>query len=108
MENHTDFISVYSTASNLEEAERIAKILVEKRLVACVNIIDNIRSIYWWEGEIQEDHEAVLIAKTKAKLFPEIVHKIKELHSYSVPAITSWPILAANPAYLEWIAKEAK
>ena len=97
---------VYITAKDKEEARKIGRELVETRLAACVNIIDNMNSMYWWEGEIQDDNEAVLIAKTKESLVPELIKKVKSLHSYSCPCIVSLPILDGNKEYLDWLEKE--
>ncbi|MBW1809718.1 MAG: divalent-cation tolerance protein CutA [Deltaproteobacteria bacterium] len=100
--------TVYITTSNKEEAQRIGKELVAARLVACVNIFDGINSFYWWEGEIQEDHETVIIAKTKQPLMEELIEKVNELHAYDVPCIVSWPIREAHQDYIDWIDKETK
>jgi len=97
---------VYITAKDKEEARKIGRELVETRLAACVNIIDNMNSMYWWEGRLQDDNETVLIAKTKESLVPELIKKVKALHSYSCPCIVSLPILDGNKEYLDWLEKE--
>ncbi len=97
---------VYITASDLEEARKIGRELVASRLAACVNIIDNMNSFYWWEGEIQDDREVVLIAKTRETLIPKVIDKVKSMHSYSCPCVVSLPILAGNPDFLQWIETE--
>ncbi|UCB57282.1 MAG: divalent-cation tolerance protein CutA [Candidatus Omnitrophota bacterium] len=102
------FSFVYITAKNKEEARKIGKELVASRLAACVNIIDNMNSIYRWEGKIQDDNEAVLIAKTKESLMDELIEKVKSLHSYSCPCVISLPVLNGNKDYLAWLAKETK
>lgn len=99
---------IYITAGNQEEAERIGKELVKNRLAACVNIVKDITSFYWWDGELQEDQETVMIAKTKESLVEELVEKVKSMHSYSCPCIVSLPILQGNGAFLEWVEKETK
>ncbi len=99
---------VYITTKDKEEARKIGEELVKVRLAACVNILDNINSIYWWEGKIQDDKEAVLIAKTKESLVSELIKKVRALHSYSCPCIVSLPILDGNKAYLDWLQKETK
>ena len=101
-------IFIYMTAGNKAEAQRIAKALVEHRLAACVNILENMQSIYRWEEEIQEDTEVVLIAKTTARLVSELIAKVKSLHSYDCPCIVSLPILDGNPPFLNWIHDEVK
>jgi periplasmic divalent cation tolerance protein len=98
---------VYMTAGSREEAGTIGRELVEGRLAACVNIIDHMRSLYWWEGEVQEDTEVVLIAKTTETKLPALVEKVKSMHSYDCPCIVSLPISGGNGAFLEWIAAEA-
>ncbi|UCF84904.1 MAG: divalent-cation tolerance protein CutA [Desulfobacteraceae bacterium] len=99
---------IYVTAGSMNEAKKIGKALVSNRLAACVNIIDNMHSMYWWEDEIQEDREVILIAKTKESLVPELIDKVKSMHSYDCPCIVSLPILAGNKAFLEWIAEQTK
>ena len=99
---------VYITAKNKEEASKIGKELVKARLAACVNVVDNMNSLYWWQGKIQEDSEAILIAKTKESLVKELTEKVKSLHSYSCPCIISLPILDGNKEFLDWIEKETK
>ncbi len=94
---------VYITASSVDEARAIAKELVSSRLAAGANIIENISSIYWWEGEIQNEKEALLIAKTKESLVEELIEKVKSMHSYSCPCIVSLPIIKGNKPFLDWI-----
>lgn len=99
---------IYITAGSVEEARTIGNKLVSDRLAACVNIIDNVSSMYWWEGEIQDDKEVILIAKTKESLVPELVEKVRSMHSYSCPCIVSLPILNGNRAFLDWVVEETK
>jgi periplasmic divalent cation tolerance protein len=102
----TNFI--YITASSLSEARAIGSELVSRRLAACVNIIENIHSLYWWDGEIQDDKEAIIIAKTKEDLVPELIEKVKSMHSYECPCIVSLPILDGNRMFLDWVMDETK
>lgn len=102
----TNFI--YMTAGNKAEAKKIGQELVTSRLAACVNILDNMNSIYRWQGEIQDDTEAVLIAKTTKNLVPQLIEKVKSLHSYDCPCIVSLPILDGYPLFLEWIEDQVK
>ena len=99
---------VYMTAGSKAEAQKIAKSLVEHRLAACVNILENMHSVYKWENEIQEDIELVLIAKTTDRLVPELIEKVKSLHSYECPCIVSLPILNGHAPFLKWIHDEVK
>ena len=99
---------IYITAGSLDEARTIGKELVSNRLAASANIIDNMNSLYWWDGEVQDDREVILIAKTVEALVPELIDKVKSMHSYECPCIVSLPIIDGNPAFLEWIAKETR
>ena len=99
---------IYITAKDKDEARRIGRELVESRLAACVNIIDRVNSMYWWEGEVRDDAEAVLVAKTKEALVPRLIEKVKSLHSYDCPCIVALPILDGNPAFLKWVADETR
>ena len=90
------------------EAKKIGKALISNRLAACVNIIDNMHSMYRWEDDIQNDREVILIDKTKDSVVPELIDKIKSIHSYDCPCIVSLPILDGNKAFLEWIAEQTK
>jgi periplasmic divalent cation tolerance protein len=99
---------IYITTGSMDEARTIGRELVSNRLAACANIIDNMNSLYWWEGEIQDDREVILIAKTVESLVPELIDKVKSMHSYECPCIVSLPIIDGNPAFLAWIAKETR
>ena len=98
---------VYITTKDESEAKRIGRVLVEEKLVACVNIHPT-NSIYRWKGKIQEESEATVLAKTKASLVDEIISRVKELHSYEVPCIISFPIEKGNPDYLQWIEESTE
>jgi len=99
---------IYITAGDMDEARSIGKALVSDRLAACVNIIDNINSMYWWQGEIQDDMEVIIIAKTKESLVPELIEKVKSMHSYDCPCVVSLPIVDGNKGFLEWVAEETR
>jgi periplasmic divalent cation tolerance protein len=94
---------IYITTKNEEEATRIGKKLVEEKLIACVNIIPKVRSIYREGKEITDETEAVMICKTKADLEDEVIKRVRELHSYEVPEIISLKIEKGWPEYLNWI-----
>jgi periplasmic divalent cation tolerance protein len=96
------YMFIYVTASNEEEAERIARTLLESKLVACVNLFP-IRSMYWWEGKIEEASEVGMILKTKAEKFKELRKKIKEIHSYEIPCICAFSVDDGSKEYLDWI-----
>ena len=97
---------IYSTTGSVEEARKIARILVEEKHVACVNIIPKIESIYRWQGKIEEDNECILLAKTTEKNVDKTIQRIKELHSYDVPDIVSFPITKGLKDYLDWVKDE--
>ena len=97
---------VYMTAGSENEARAIGNKLVASKLAACVNIIDGMRSIYRWDGKLQEDREVVLIAKTRAERLDELIDTVKRIHSYDCPCIVSLPIDGGNPAFLDWIPSE--
>ena len=101
-------IIIFITASSEEEAKKVATALVNEKLVACVNIIPKIHSIYWWEGKVCQDDEVMLISKSKQSLFPAIMDRVKSLHSYKVPEIISFPISEGLPEYLNWIEEVTK
>lgn len=99
---------VYMTAGSKEEAKKIAAALVASKLAACVNILDNMNSIYFWEGEVQDDQEVVMIAKTTRAHIPELIEKVKSMHSYECPCIVALPVVDGHQPFLDWIADEVK
>lgn len=102
------FTIIYITTSGEEESKRIGKTLVEDRLAGCVNIIPSIRSFYWWNDEIEEDEESVLIVKTIEENVKEIIKRVKELHSYENPCIIHIPIKGGSEDYLKWLLEEIR
>ena len=96
-------IVVLITAPNEDEAAKIARTLVEARLAACVSIVKSIRSIYRWADKIEDDAEALMIAKTQKDLFDALAKKVKELHPYTVPEIIALPIVEGSEEYLKWL-----
>ena len=103
-----DYRLVVTTAGNIDEAERIARKLVEKRLAACVNIVPKIRSVYRWQGRVEVDREALLLVKTTAKRIEKIKKRIRKLHSYEVPEILVFDIADGDDAYLRWLDSAVK
>lgn len=97
---------IYVTASSKEEALRLARALVQDRLVACANVIDGAASVYWWEGEVRDAPEALMVAKTRTENVEAVIARVKAEHSYSCPCVVALPIEAGNPAYLDWIQAE--
>ena len=96
-------IVILITVANTEEAEQIAKALLEQKKVACVNIVPKVDSVFWWDDKIESEPESLMIVKTKASLLPEIINLVKGIHSYTVPEIIALPIVGGNQDYLEWI-----
>ena len=95
---------IYITAGSTEEARIIGEKLIRSGLAACVNIIENMNALYLWKGEIQDDREVVLIAKTLKDRVPDLIEAVKSIHSYDCPCIVSLPVLDGNRAFLRWIA----
>lgn len=100
-----DIQLVYITAKDREEARVIGKNLVESKLAACVNIIDQMHAIYVWEDVLQEDQETIVIAKTVSSLVPALVNKVKAIHSDECPCVVSIPVSGGNPEFLEWVGQ---
>lgn len=99
----TDRIIVLITTGSEEEAHSIAESLVKEKKAACVNIVPRVDSLFWWEGKLDSVPESLLLVKTKASLFPEIVELVKRTHSYEVPEIIALPIIAGSEDYLKWL-----
>ena len=97
---------VYMTAGSTDEARKIGRALVESNLAACVNIIDNMNSLYLWEGKLQDDPEIIVIAKTTSQRVPALIDKVKALHSYECPCVLSVAIDTGNPEFMAWIRSE--
>ena len=99
---------VYMTAADISEARKIGRHLVKGRLAACVNILDHMNSMYIWKGEFQDDHEAVIIAKTTQDRVAALIEEVRKLHSYECPCIVTLPIQDGNPEFLQWIADQVR
>ena len=99
---------IYMTVGSKEEARKIGKALVTTGLAACVNILDNMNSFYVWQGELQDDTEVVMIAKTTEDRVAQLIKKVESLHSYDCPCIVSLPVTGGHQPFLDWIATEVK
>jgi periplasmic divalent cation tolerance protein len=99
-------IIVYITVPSREVGQQIADALLEGKLVACVNIVPEISSIFHWQGSIEQDDELLLIAKTRAALFDRLATTVKRIHPYDVPEVIAMPIVAGSNEYLAWIDVE--
>jgi periplasmic divalent cation tolerance protein len=101
-------VFVYTTYPSTVEAERAGRALVERKLAACVNILPGMISCYRWEGAIERGEETVMIIKTRAAMAEEVSAAVKEMHSYTTPAILVIPIESVDQAYLGWLLAETK
>ncbi|MGB7097971.1 MAG: divalent-cation tolerance protein CutA, partial [Xanthobacteraceae bacterium] len=101
-------VFVYTTFPSVVEAERAGRVLVERRLCACVNILPGMVSLYWWQGAIERGEEAVMIIKTRASLAEAVRGAVKEMHSYTTPAILVIPLESVDPDYHAWIVHETE
>ena len=102
----TDKMVVLSTCASAEEAEKIARRLVEIRLAACVTIVPQVRSIYRWKGVVEDGSEWLLIVKSRRGLLERLSAEIASLHSYQVPEVVALPVAGGAPAYLNWLDRE--
>ena len=98
-----NYIMVFNTCDSAEIATSIAEMLVSKKLAACVNIVNNIDSVYEWQGKIEHNKEILLIIKTQKSLFAEVKSAIQEVHNYELPEIIAVSIEAGEKHYLNWI-----
>lgn len=95
---------VLITAGSQEEAEHLARCLVDEMLAACVNVVPGVISVYRWEGEIQRDQEWLMIVKTEREVLDNLVQRVQALHSYDVPEVIALPLVGGSEAYLHWIS----
>jgi periplasmic divalent cation tolerance protein len=103
-----EHIVIFITASSDDEAQRITKLLLEQRKVACINIVSGVDSRFWWKGKIDSARESLLVIKTRASVFQKVMELVKTIHSYEVPEIIALPIIDGNDDYLKWIDAEVK
>ncbi|OGW43372.1 MAG: cytochrome C biogenesis protein CcdA [Nitrospirae bacterium RBG_16_43_11] len=98
-----DVIVVLITAGSIEEGERIAGSLIDSHLVACVNVVPSVKSIFIWEGKTDQQTEVLLIAKSRKALLNQIIEHVKKIHSYSVPEVIAIPVIGGSEDYLKWV-----
>jgi periplasmic divalent cation tolerance protein len=103
--NHP-IVLLYITVKDKNQARTIARTLVREKYAACANIIERITSLFFWEGNLCDENEAVLIVKTRKSLLGRVIKRVKELHTYSVPCIVALPIVGGNPDFLKWVQTE--
>jgi len=100
-----DAIVVLITASSREEADRIARRLVEDRLAACVNVVPQVRSLFVWEGKLSQENEVLLVVKSRRARFQQLATAVTRLHSYRVPEIIALPVVMGSADYLRWVSE---
>ena len=99
-------ITIATTSDSKGELEKMGRHLLQERLVACVQIVGPIKSLYWWKGSLEEADEWLGIMKSRKSLYPEVEAEIRRLHSYEVPEITAVELCDALPAYDSWVRAE--
>jgi len=103
-----EYVIVYMTAADLKEAKKIQQVLVAEKLAACVNILSELDSFYWWKGKKEGAKEIAVIAKTRKGLVDKLTKRVKEIHSYEVPCVVAFPIIGGNQDFLKWIGENTK
>ena len=104
----TDALLVFTTLPSADKAAELAKALVEERLAACANLLPAVRSIYRWQGKLQDENEVLVLLKTRAEHLERLKLRILELHPYEVPEVLAIPVEAGYQPYLDWLAGETK
>ena len=102
------YIVIFITTGDNEEADRISNALLKARQAACVSILPQVDSHFWWQKKLDSASECLLIVKTRESLLPEIIKTVRKLHSYEVPEIIALPIIGGSQEYLDWIEHEVK
>jgi periplasmic divalent cation tolerance protein len=97
---------VLVTAPTMEEAAQLGRALVEERLAACANLVPGLRSIYRWQGAVQDDAEVLLLIKTTSAYLERLTQRIVELHSYETPEVLALPVAGGSLAYLQWLSRQ--
>ena len=105
---NTNICEVVLTAGDAEALASLTRTLVEERLAACGQNIASIRSIYRWDGAVQDDPEARVGLHTRTALVPELTERVKVLHSYDVPCVIALPVIGGNPDYIDWVLAETR
>ncbi|NIO21434.1 MAG: divalent cation tolerance protein CutA [Candidatus Aenigmarchaeota archaeon] len=100
------YIVVFITCPDIKEAKKVSDVLLGERMAACVNIIPNLKSYFWWTGKIHNANEVLIVAKTKQKLLRKLVKTVKNNHQYENPEIIALPIVGGSKDYIQWIEEE--
>ncbi len=101
-------LAVLVTASGDEEAEQLALALLQRRLIACANVVPHVRSVFRWQNRVERADESLLIVKTTVAALPELIKAVKLLHSYQMPEVVALPIVGGSTDYLSWLASEIR
>jgi periplasmic divalent cation tolerance protein len=101
-----DYIVVYITANSTEEAGKIAQLLLKRRQAACVSIVPEVDSRFWWQDKLDSAKESLLIVKSKASLLKDIIKSVKKTHSSEIPEIIALPVIGGSQEYLDWLDSE--
>lgn len=104
----SEYIQVFTTVENRDDADQIAKTLVEKRLAACIQIIGPLTSYFQWEGKLESSQEYLCLIKSREDIYPKLEEAIKRLHPYEVPEILAIPVIKGSKEYLNWLDQELK
>jgi periplasmic divalent cation tolerance protein len=104
----TDARTVYVTAADERQAATLARALLERRLIACANLLPGMRSFYRWQGAVHDEPEVAMLLKTTTSRVDAVIAAVEELHPYDTPCVVVWPIEAGAQAYLAWIAHEVE
>jgi len=104
----TDALLVFTTLPSADKAAELAKALVDERLAACANLLPAVRSIYRWQGKVQDENEVLVLLKTRAEHLERLKLRILELHPYELPEVLAVPVEAGYQPYLDWLAGETK
>ena len=106
MSTGVEVLVVLVTAPSAEKAAELGRVLVSERVAACANVLPGIRSIYWWEGKVQDEPEVLLLLKTARTRFDALRDRVLALHPYQLPEVIALPVEAGSTKYLEWITRE--
>lgn len=104
----SDYAVVLVTTPDVSEAESIATLLLERRLIACANLLPGVTSLFWWEGKIERSQEVLLVMKTRFELLTEVTEAVTKAHSYEVCEVVALPITGGSHAYLRWISQSVQ
>jgi periplasmic divalent cation tolerance protein len=108
MSTKTNFIIVFMTTADKEEAEKISQALLKEKLIACANIVNPVTSLFNWSGKVDVCDECLVVMKSRLDLFDELEKCVRELHSYETPEVLAFPIVEGSKTYLDWMDKELK